>query len=123
MLVKTTGVDGEKVYEIDFKRGSITAVPNTVLTQEREREANRVFPIESFKPSNTVAAALASGGQASEPRATPNSFASTRTQAIADAFVEHLDIDNNDVVKQAKGTTTFDKQMETEGKLADFFST
>ncbi|WP_282396044.1 membrane-targeted effector domain-containing toxin [Pseudomonas sp. PS01298] len=121
LLVKTTGVDGEKVYEIDFKRGSITAVPNTVLTQEREREANRVFPIESFKPSDTVAAALASGGQASEPRATPNSFASTRTQAIADAFVEHLDIDNNDVVKQAKGTTTFDKQMETEGKLADFF--
>lgn len=121
LLVKTTGVDGEKVYEIDLKQGSITAVPNSVLTRERERDANRVFPIEPFKPSDTVAAALAPGGQASEPRPVPNSFASTRTQAIADAFVEHLHIDNNDVVKEAKGTTTFDQQIENEWKLADFF--
>ncbi|MCZ7080153.1 hypothetical protein, partial [Salmonella enterica] len=39
-----------------------------------------------------------------------DSFASDRTRYIADAFVEHLDLDDPDIKEHARGQTTLDKQ-------------
>ncbi|MBT2374319.1 hypothetical protein J7E41_20055 [Pseudomonas fluorescens] len=120
LLVKTTGVNGVTVYEIDLKNGAITTVPPYVLTRQQERNANLIYPIEKFTPANASEADL---GQ-KQPGSTseiPLSFSSTRTRFIADAFFEHLDIDNKDAVKQARGGTTYDQQMENEWKIADFF--
>ena len=121
LLVKATGGSGETVYAIDLKQGSITTVPGTVLTKERDRESNLVYPIEQFLPTNADDTVWQPNNTAGNPLPVPDSFSSNRTQSIADAFIEHLDIDNKDVVKQARGTTTYDQQMDVEEKLADFF--
>ena len=121
LLIKSTGVNGQRVYQVDLKQGTVKPVPDTVLTRERGRNANRVYPIEAFTPTGMAKTAFEQNTPAQNPLPVPNSFSSTRTQAIADAFVQHLDIDNEDVIKQAKGATTFDRQMETQSKLADFF--
>ncbi|MBT2372784.1 hypothetical protein [Pseudomonas fluorescens] len=120
LLVKTTGVNGETVYEIDIKKGAITAVSASALTRTRERQANKVEKIELFTPSKTSESDLSQTPQGGSSTVPP-SFSSTRTQSIADVFVEHLDIDSEDVVKQAKGASTLDKQKEHEWKVADFF--
>lgn len=116
LLIKATRPHGVSVYALDLKQGAIRTMPASVLTREREREANRVFPIEPFTPRHNSGAAPNRVEQA-----VPSSFESARTQFIADAFVEHLDIDNDEAVKQAKGVTTYDRQMGNEWKLADFF--
>ncbi len=121
LLVKATGVNAETVYEIDLKHGAIHTLPGHVLTRERERDANRVYPIEPFTPTQVSAADFDQAPQTPHPLPVPNSFSSLRARSIAEVFVEHLDIDNKEVVKQAKGTTRYDQQRENEEKLSDFF--
>lgn len=119
LLLKTTGVNGVVVYRVDLKNAEITAVPASVLTEQIPRNANKVVKTETFKPTNADTPAL--GQKQPQGSLPPSSFTSTRTRLIADAFVEHLDIDNKDVVKQAKGTTPLDRQMEQEWKVTNFF--
>ncbi len=121
LLLKAKGLSGETVYEIDLKQGSVTQVPATVLTNQRERNANRVYPIERFTPTTSPEADFAQDKTVSSPPPTPSSYTSARTQSIADAFVEHLDIAGKDVVRQARGATSYDQQMDTEWKLVSFF--
>ncbi|QLG91844.1 hypothetical protein HZF02_07675 [Pseudomonas yamanorum] len=120
LLVKATGVNGEVIYEIDLKKGVIKTVPADVLTRQKERNANLIYPIEKITPTNVRAFDL-NQQQPTSTSVIPVSFSSARTQAIADTFIEHLDIDNKDVVKQAKGVTPYDQQMENEWKTAEFF--
>lgn len=119
LLVKATTAKGEMVYEIDLSKGAITAVPGSVLTDERKRNANRVYPIEKFTPKSVSASTFDENASSATP--IPSTFSSPRTQSIADAFVEHLNIDNNEVIKQARGATTYDKQLEDQWKTTDFF--
>jgi hypothetical protein len=119
LLVKATTENSETVYEIDLAKGSITAVPGSVLTEERERKANRVYPIEQFTPKNVSAGTFDQSQNTGQPM--PATYSSDRTQAIADAFVEHLAVDSDDVIQQAKGTTTYDTQLENQWKATDFF--
>jgi len=121
LLIKATSADGEKVYEIDLKQGAISRVRDTVLTQPRPRNGSLVYPIEPFTPAHVSQSALDLNKGVSTPLPIPASFSSARTQAIADVFVEHLDIDGEDAVKRAKGTTRHDQHVENEWKLADFF--
>ncbi|SFP15518.1 membrane-targeted effector domain-containing toxin [Pseudomonas sp. NFPP28] len=119
LYVKATGANGTTTYEVDLSKHSITQVSNSVLTCERERDANRVYPIEKFTP--VANADFSQNTQAGSAQPTPSTFTSARTQAIADTFVKHLHIDNRDVIKQAKGVTSFDKQMDAEWALTNFF--
>ncbi|MCP1463481.1 hypothetical protein [Pseudomonas sp. S3E17] len=121
LLIKSTGVKGQTVYEMDLNQGTVKSVSDTVLTRERERDANRVYPIEAFTPEDVPKTVFEQNKPAQDPLPVPNSFSSTRTQAIADAFIQHLDIENEDVIKQAKGATTYDRQMEAQSKLVNFF--
>jgi hypothetical protein len=120
LLIKSTGVNDDTVYEVDLKQATIKTVPGEVLTRERTRNANRIYPIEPFTPKDLAETAFEQSKEAPNSLPVPASFSSTRTQAIADAFIQHLDIDNEDVVKQAKGATTFDRQMEAQSRLANF---
>ncbi|WEL69535.1 hypothetical protein P0D94_26195 [Pseudomonas sp. CBSPCGW29] len=105
-----------------MKAGAIKAVPASELTTKRERQANKTFKTEPFKPKTVSEAAF--GPKNQEGLSTPPiSFSSTRTQHIADAFVEHLDLDSDDVKAYAQGVTSFDKQMATEWNVTNFFST
>lgn len=119
LFVKSTGVNGEVVYKLDLHQQSITQVESTVLTTERARNGSLVYPIESFKPTRN--AGFDQDAKAGTPLPIPASFSSARTNAVAEAFVEHLEIDSRDAIKQAKGTTSFDKQMETELAVVNFF--
>lgn len=119
LLIKATGADGVTVYEVDSKRGTINKVPESELTRRRERNANQEEKIEAFVPKSVAAGNFAL--KPADGTLAPATFTSSRTQSIGDAFVEHLDIDNAQVVKQAKGVTPLDKQNEVEWKLADFF--
>ncbi|OLY75487.1 hypothetical protein AU074_23680 [Pseudomonas sp. ATCC PTA-122608] len=120
LWVKASRKDDDTVYEIDLKAGAIKAVPLTELTRQRAREANKVFKTERFTPKAVSDAALSQKTQdhSSTP---PASFSSVRTQSIADAFVEHLDLDSDEVKTYAKGVTAFDKQMATEWNVTNFF--
>jgi len=120
LLVKATGPSGETVYKIDLKQGRVTQVPTTVLTDQHERNASLVYPIERFTPTTSPEADFAQDKTVSSPPPTPSSYTSARTQSIADAFVEHLDIAGKDVVRQAKGASSYDQQMDTEWKLVNF---
>ncbi len=115
LLVKASGVAGETVYKIDLKQGAITGVPGTELTQQRQRTSNRVYPIEKFTPTRVGQAQWLNAAPTAASLPVPLSYASARTQAIADVFVEHLDIDNEDAVQAAKGTSRYDQQMDSEG--------
>lgn len=120
LLVKAKGPSGETVYKIDLKQGRVTQVPTTVLTDQHERNASLVYPIERFTPTTSPEADFAQDKTVSSPPPTPSSYTSARTQSIADAFVEHLDIAGKDVVRQAKGASSYDQQMDTEWKLVNF---
>lgn len=119
-LLMKASADHHTVYEIDLHRGVIKTVPASELTTETARQSNTLYKTESFTPTSVNAAQLA---QTPDPGASvvPASFSSSRTQAIADAFVEHLDIDSADVKTYARGATAFDKQMATEWNVTNFF--
>ncbi|UII74175.1 membrane-targeted effector domain-containing toxin [Pseudomonas sp. HN11] len=119
LYVKASGANGNAVYELDLKQQSITKVNDRVLTHERERNGSLVYPIKEFTPA--AHAGFSQNTKAGTPLPTPSSFTSARTSAIADTFVEHLDIGNRDMIKQAKGATTFDKQMDAEWAVTNFF--
>lgn len=121
LWVKVTGGTDDKVYEIDLSKGAITVVPASVLTEQRERQANKIFSKEQFTPTKEPKPDFSQDKSAGIPLPVPSSFSSVRTQALADAFVKHLDLDNQDVIKQARGSTSFDQQMENDWKVTNFF--
>ncbi|NWE41780.1 hypothetical protein HX875_20055 [Pseudomonas yamanorum] len=119
LLLKASGANGVVVYKIDLKNAEITTVPTSVLTEQIPRNANKTYKTETFTPTKAGTSDLGRGQpQGSLP---PSSFTTARTKAIADVFVEHLNIDNQDVVKQAKGITPLDRQREQEWKVTNFF--
>lgn len=120
LWVKAAGKRGENVYEIDLKAGAIKQVPASELTTERPRQANTIYKTEPFKPKTVSEAALGKREQDSSSMP-PASFSSARTQNLVDAFVEHLDIDSDDVKTYARGVTAFDKQKATEWNVTNFF--
>jgi hypothetical protein len=50
----------------------------------------------------------------------PVSYSSARTRILADAFVEHLDYDSEDILSAAEGQTTYDKQVAVLNSRVDF---
>lgn len=121
LWVKVTGLTGEKVYEIDLKKGAITVVPARILTKKLEERGSKIFKIEQFTPTQDPMPDFSQNKAVGIPLPIPSSFSSVRTQALADAFVEHLDLENQDVIQQARGSTRFDQQRENDWKVTDFF--
>ena len=119
LLMQVEGKEGSNTYKVDIKNGSIKKVIPQDFSASTWELAIKEKRIQAFNPANDSESARSA--QADTNPLPPNSFTTARTQYIANAFVENLDLGNEDVVKQAKGATTYDKQMETELKVTNFF--
>ena len=108
------------IYEIDIQSLSIKRRDNYInLVETSWRDAHLERRREAFNP--------VAGGQArqseSEPvgDTSPNSFASLRSNMIADAFVEHLDVDNAAIKQAAEGSTAHERQLQSQKNAGEFF--
>lgn len=108
------------IYEIDIQSLSIKRRDNYInLVETSWQDAHLERRRETFKP--------VAGGHArqneSEPvgDTSPNSFASLRSNLIADAFVEHLDVDNAAIKQAAEGSTAYERQLQSQKDVGEFF--
>lgn len=105
-------------YEINFNEGLIRTVPQSMATRRSDRTANLVTETKAFKPSSGTAHL----GTEQKPsnNAGHDSFASERTQIIADAFVEHINLDDDAIKQHARGLTTADRNRNRAEVVSEF---
>jgi len=111
-----------KLYEIDLKKGVIHT--STYDPAEATERTNPSVPsikhtIESFSLADEAKAAKVLA-QTSNGIAVPASYSSVRTELIAQAFVEHLDLDSEDILNAAQGQTTQERENALVQKVIDF---
>jgi hypothetical protein len=125
--VKTTTRDGPNLYTIDTRRGVIEkenfllrrrTEPYTTRKME-QREANILSRTAVFDPYDGKRAAH----YAQQPQGTgqPDSFNSPRSQLIADVFVKSLDLNNADLLQEARGVTSYDQDRSRNHAISEFF--
>lgn len=118
--IKTERDGVSSVYEVDIQKGTITKLGSgNHYDETRYGPGSRQIHRTEFRP--TRYSQENQKENTGDTSVTPKSFSSDRSTYIADAFVEHLDIDNADVVKAAKGSTQLDKQFEAQDRAANFF--
>lgn len=124
--VKTTR-NGQNLYTIDTRRGVIKkenfllhrrTEPYTASKME-QREANILSRTAVFDPYDGDRAAH----YAQKPQGTgqPDSFNSPRSQLIADVFVKSLDLNNADLLQEARGVTSYDQDRSRNHAISEFF--
>ena len=106
LLVRVERNGITKVYAISFNRGTIDAVDSSRATPRSHREANVVHDTKAFTPTGDDATRRAE--QKRPNQRPPNSFGSERTGLIANAFVQHVDLDDDAIKQEARGLTTAD---------------
>ena len=126
--VKTTRKNGQvDLYRIDTRRGAIEKInfrkrwrtePYTV-DKMQTREANILSKTVVVKPDEYDHARwfLAKPEGAGQP----DSFNSQRSHAIADVFVKSLDLNNVDLLNEARGVTSFDQDRARNEAIGEFF--
>ncbi|WP_248749720.1 hypothetical protein [Pseudomonas sp. MWU15-20650] len=108
--------DGKtNAYEISFNEGSIRSLSKHSVERRTRTEGKNTYETTGFKPSKGADALGKETGSAGKP--VPDSFSSARSQLIADAYVEHINLDDDAIRQQAMGLTYHDKNM----KRADAF--
>ena len=108
LLLKIEGEGEPAAYEINFAQGVIRSTDLWRADVRSSRKANLVRETREFIPRNDAVQQKKQSVPVSN--ALLDSFASGRTRYIADAFVEHLDLDDPDIKEHARGQTTLDKQ-------------
>lgn len=111
-----------KLYEIDLKKGGIHT--STYDSAEATERTNPSVPsikhtIESFNLADEAKAEKLLAHTANGI-SVPASYSSERTELIAQAFVEHLDLDSEDILNAAKGQTTQERENAVVQKVIDF---
>lgn len=122
LRVKVNLGDESKLYEIDLKKGVIQST-NYDSAEATERTNPSVPSIKYTIEPFTLADEAKAGkllAQTSNGLSVPASYSSERTELIAQAFVEHLDLDSEDILKVAKGQTTQDRENAIAQKVIDF---
>ncbi|MBP5947439.1 MULTISPECIES: hypothetical protein [unclassified Pseudomonas] len=123
LIVKTELGADTQFYTIDLHGGAIKRKEFT-----RELPAAKwsypdspsfVYAIESFEFSDGLVG-VKRWVKTATLSLTPTSYSSVRTRMIADAFVQHLDLDNEAVLKEAKGVTTLEQEHAVAMKVVDF---
>lgn len=105
-------------YEISFNEGSIRGLHPSSVEARTTRNGNEEHETKAFKPSN---GADQLGTQHTRVDKTiPDSFSSARTQLIADAFVEHINLDDDAIREQARGLTYDDKNHKRADAVSNF---
>ncbi|WLI03961.1 hypothetical protein PSH66_15160 [Pseudomonas sp. FP597] len=116
-------------YEIDFNTGTIrTLNPDSTVPRPRGQIDAQIGTevITHDGPPNIVELTPASGAShlSSERRAPGDSslysFTSERTQYIADAFLQHINLDNEAIRQQARGLTPIDGHRKTAESVKEF---
>ncbi|PTT26324.1 hypothetical protein, partial [Pseudomonas sp. HMWF021] len=111
--------NGEVVtYFINLHKGEIgRSHGHSAEAFERvdEHVPSVIYATELFASEVPLTAVL---GQSNLP--TPKSYSSERTRLIAQTFVKHLDLDNEDILLAAKGHTTSELQHSRLQAVADF---
>lgn len=111
-----------KLYEIDLKKGVIHTRaydPAQAIERTDAFVPSIQYTIEPFRLADrsTVEKLKA---QSANSSAAPASYSSERTELIAEAFVQHLDLDSEDILHAAKGQTTQDRENAAVQKVIDF---
>ena len=115
--------DGDtRLYEIDLKRGAIDNKHyNPEAFAERVDPHNSVY-IHTIEPMYLTDQSQA-GKLSSQPinnLSLLNSYSSQRTALIAQGVIQHLDLDNEDILQAAKGQTTQERENAVAQKIIDF---
>lgn len=118
LLVKIEREGESTAYEINFSQGTIRSIDLWEVKERSSRRANVVSEAKEFVPGRGET--QHKNERTPGNRALLDSFATERTQYIADAFVEHLDLDNPDFKEQARGQTTLDEQRGRAKVVEDF---
>jgi hypothetical protein len=118
LMVRTERNGVPTAYEIDFNAGSIRTVPEWKAEPSSRRVANYVKEIKVFTPAEGESD-LASE-KTPQSHSLHDSFGSNRTQLIADAFVEHVNLDDDAIKQAARGLTTADKNHNRAAAVTDF---
>lgn len=108
------------LYEIDITHGVIrkrNEYPH-LATPSTKSVANKDYVIETFKPNEDKQSHLRD--ERPSPQSIPQSFTSTRTDYIANAVVEAMDLDSANVVNAARGSTTIDQERASREAVHDF---
>ncbi|WP_438868783.1 OspG family effector kinase [Pseudomonas sp. L1(2025)] len=106
LLVKTQRGANRQAYVIDFNKGVIETTSLYSARVKETRNANTVFTTKVFTPADAAQSLERERPLNDSPW---NSFTSARSQVIASAFVEHLDLDDPVIKQQARGQTALDK--------------
>lgn len=105
-------------YEIDFNAGAIRSIPQWQAQPGSSRKANIVSETKVFTPS---AGQTTLDTEQTPPGDSPSdTFASPRVQLIADAFVEHINLDDPAIKQQARGLTTDDNIRNRSDMIENF---
>lgn len=108
LLVKTEREGKTAAYGINFAQGTIRSTELWRAEERSSRDANLVYKTLEFKPAGSQDQPQEQRTPGGEPLL--DSFATARTQYIAQAFVEHLDLDDPAIKEHARGHTTLDAQ-------------
>ncbi|MCV2224182.1 hypothetical protein [Pseudomonas mercuritolerans] len=111
-----------KLYDIDLKQGVIRT--RSYDPAEASERTNASVPsikhtIEPLLLADQSQAAKLLPKSA-KSSSVPVSYSSERTELIAQAFVQHLDLDNEDILQAAKGQTTQDGENAFVQRVIDF---
>jgi len=116
LLVKTERHGTTKAYVIDFNKGSIERASVYAAQVQESKAGKNVSTTKAFTPRHN---ADGLGRERPLSDALVNSFTSARTRSIADAFVQHLDLDDPAIKEQARGQTPIDEYYSPK-PLSDF---
>jgi hypothetical protein len=106
------------IYQLDIQNLSITRKDNYIDLKEVTWSNGNVETRQTeFKPKNGGDVAQ---GEHPSPELL-DSFSSTRSHLIADAFVEHLEYDNPAIKQEAMGSTPYEAQQQAEVDAGEFF--
>jgi hypothetical protein len=110
------GIDKKvSVYGINLKKGKISRLQSDPATYEDRKSVHVPSVSYGMRPfhlaNKEIAANLKQRRFEFGIYPVPQSYSSDRSGIIADAFVEHIDIDNIDIRKAAEGQTTLDKEL------------
>lgn len=107
LLVRTERDGVTTAYKIDFNAGAIRTVSQSSATAHAWRYVNTAYETKVFTPAGSTDDLRSEQSPPNNPRL--DSFASPRTQLIADAFVEHINLDDPVIQKEALGQTKAEK--------------
>lgn len=122
LLVHTERQGKSQAYEINFNKGTIERTGLARAKNQESRKSRFVDATKEFRPKKNASEAQRDDLVREHPvdDSLLNSFNSSRSISIADAFVEHLELDDPAIKEHARGQTTLDELQGGPKPLSEF---